>query len=393
MKICFITSTIFSLGGVQRVVSVLANKLSENCKVEVLCTDEKFKIDRSLYNLNPKIKVQLNHDLLRKRIGSKIIGKVFRKINYKDGILNNSKMKSILAYTYYPYEIRNNFIKYLNSQNYDAIIGVEGDYSLLLGIITDKLKTRSIGWQHNSYDAYLNNKDKYYWGQDELFKSYIPKLNEYVVLTNDDKIKYKEKLGVDCKVIYNPLSFESNMKSSYDNKSIIFVGRLVEQQKGLDFLVEAFSKVHKSKNDWTLNIVGEGPDKQKLIDSIKKFNLENSIVLSGESDNVKEHYLKSSIFISTSRWEGFGLVITEAMECGLAVVAFDNSGPREIINKPNINGILVKRYDVNQLANEIIKLIEDKEKRKNISYESIKRAEDFKINYIIDQWNKTIKGI
>ena len=108
---------------------------------------------------------------------------------------------------------------------------------------------------------------------------------------------------------------------------------------------------------------------------------------------LKKHYLDSSIFVSTSRWEGFGLAITEAMECGLPVVSFDNSGPKEIINKPNINGILVENHNVTQLANEIIKLIEDDEKRKSISLESIKRAQDFNVDNIIKQWTEIIEKL
>jgi glycosyltransferase involved in cell wall biosynthesis len=391
MKICFITSTIFNLGGVQRVLSVLASEISKNNKVDVICTDDNFKINREMYNLNSNVNIRFNSQLLNKKFTNKVICRVFQKVNLSTGIFNKLTMNDILTYIYYPSEIQNRFIDYLNVQNYDVVIGVEGYYSLLLGIICDKLNAAAIGWQHNSYDAYLNNKDRYYWKQDELFKEYVPRLNKYVVLTNDDKIKYKERLRIDCEVIYNPLSFECDKKSSCDKKNIIFVGRLMEQQKGLDFLIEAFNKIHKVKEDWILKIVGDGPDKENLINNIKKYNLESSVILVGKSDNVKAYYLDSSIFVSTSRWEGFGLAITEAMECGLPIVSFDNSGPKEIINKPDINGILVENYDVNKLASEIINLIEDDKKRKSMSLESIKRAQDFKVDNIIKQWIKIIE--
>lgn len=391
MKICFITTTIFNLGGVQRVLSVLASELSKNNKVDIICTNNDFEINRDMYDLNFDVNIKINSLLLNKKFTNKVICKFFQKVNLSTGVFNNLTMNNISTYIYYPNEIQNRFIDYFNTQNYDVVIGVEGYYSLLLGIINDKLNAKTIGWQHNSYDAYLNNKDKYYWKQDELFKRYIPKLNKYIVLTNDDKVKYKERLGLDCEVIYNPLSFESHIKSACNEKNIIFVGRLMEQQKGLDFLIEAFNIVHKAKEDWILDIVGDGPDREMLINNIKKYNLQNNVILIGQSDNVKKHYLESSIFVSTSRWEGFGLAITEAMECGLPVVAFDNSGPKEIINKPNINGILIENHDVTQLANEIIKLIEDNEKRKSMSLESINRAKDFKVDNIIKQWIEIIE--
>jgi glycosyltransferase involved in cell wall biosynthesis len=391
MKICFITTTIFNLGGVQRVVSVLASELCKNNKVEIICTDERFHINREVYNLNSNINIKFDRELLKKNLANKVFCKSFQKLNLLTGVFNNLKMEDILTYAYYPKEIQNKFINYLNLQNYDIVIGIEGYYSLLLGIISDKVNAKTIGWQHNSYDAYLKNKDKYYWKQDKLFQKYIPKLNSYVVLTNSDKEKYKKSLGIECAVIYNPLSFECHKKSMCCEKDIIFVGRLLEEQKGLDLLIEAFSIIHKAKKDWNLKIVGDGDDKDSLITNIKKYNLENNVLLTGKCDNVKEHYLYSSIFVSTSRWEGFGLVITEAMECGLPVVAFDNSGPKEIINKPDINGILVKDYNVVKFAEEVIKLIEDDNKRRSMSLEAIKRAQDFKIDKVIKQWNEIME--
>ncbi|NOW06485.1 glycosyltransferase family 4 protein [Clostridium beijerinckii] len=391
MKICFITTTIFNLGGVQRVVSVLASELSRNNKVDVICTDRTFKVNREMYNLNSNVSIKFNSELLHKKFTNKVICKISREVNSITGILNNSVMSDLLFYGYCPNEVQDRFIKYLNTRNYDVIIGVEGYYSIVLGKISDKLNGKTIGWMHNSYNAYLNNKGKYYWKQEELFKKYIPKLNCNVVLTYDDKIRYKEKLGIDCKVIYNPLSFECNKKSSCDKKSIIFVGRLLEQQKGLDLLIEVFNIIHKKKSDWILKIVGEGPDRESLRSHIEKYNLKNNVILLGQCDNVKDHYLESSIFVSTSRWEGFGLAITEAMECGLPVVAFDNSGPKEIISKPNINGVLVGDYNINKFADEIISLIENDEKRESMALESVKRAQDFKIDNIIKQWIQIIE--
>ncbi len=393
MKICFITTTIFNLGGVQRVVSVLASELSKNNKVEVICTDDRFHINREMYSLNSSVSINFNKELIQKNFINKVFCKTFQKVNLLTGIFNNVNMDDFLTHAYYPKEIQKKFINYLNLQKYDIVIGIEGYYSLLLGIIGANLNAKTIGWLHNSYDAYLKNKDKYYWKQDKLFKKYIPKLNCCVVLTNSDKIKYKKRLGIECEVIYNPLSFECHMKSPCNEKDIIFVGRLLEMQKGLDLLIEAFSRIHEAKKDWKLKILGDGDDKDSLINNIKKHNLEDNVLLTGKCDNVKEHYLHSSIFVSTSRWEGFGLSITEAMECGVPVVAFDNSGPKEIIDKPDINGVLVENHDAAKFAEAVIKLIEDSEKRKNMSLESIKRAQDFKSDKIIKQWNELMGKI
>ena len=390
MKICFIMTNIFSLGGVQRVVSVLSNKLIKEHEIDILCISEKLKVNNDLYNLNYKINVEFNNSLNKTNILSKIFRKMIKDVNRKTGILNKETHYKKLINIYFPNKVRKKFAEYLNKKQYDVIIGVEGLYCILLGSIKENLNSKVLGWQHNSYNAYLKNPNRYYWNLDILFNKYIYKLDKYVVLTNQDKIIYKNEKNIDCDVIYNPLSFESNEKSTCSKKNILFVGRLEEQQKGLDLLIQAFSKVCSKNKDWILKIVGDGPDKEKLEQLIEGLKLTERIKIEPATNNIKKYYLNSSIFVSSSRWEGFGLVITEAMECGLPVVAFANSGPREIITKNYENGILVPCEDVDSLANAMLDLINNEEKRKGISKESIKRAEDFNIENISKKWNEVL---
>ncbi|MBW6410291.1 glycosyltransferase family 4 protein [Clostridium weizhouense] len=387
MKICFLTGNIFTIGGVQRVLSVIASELSKYHTIDILCTDDNLVIDRKMYNLNQNVNI-VNPTGLRNK---NIINKVFKGINRITGMFNNNILYKVLTEIYFPRKMRKKLTQYLNDNKYDLIIGAEGYYSLLLGLISKEIDAKTIGWQHSSYNAYLNNRYRYYWNQDKLFKEYLHNLDKCIVLTEEDSKLYKEKLNINCDVIYNPLSFQSKIKSKCNDKSIIFVGRLVKQAKGLDLLIKAFSLVNQEKEDWQLKIVGDGPDRKKLIKYIYKYHLENNIILLGKSDNVKKHYLESSIFVSSSRWEGFGLAITEAMECGLPVIAFKNSGPKEIINKNNENGILVPCNDVEKLANTIIELIENRRKREYIAQKSIERAKDFSLKIIIQQWCEFIK--
>lgn len=390
MKICFITTNIFSLGGVQRVVSVLSNELIKQHKIEILCISEKPKVDNNLYNLAAEINVEFDYSLIKTNIFSKVFRKIIKDINKKTGILNSEEYYKKLINIYFPNRVRWNFVRYLNKKQYDIIIGVEGLFSILLGSIKEQLNSKVLGWQHNSYDAYLKNPYRYFWNLDVLFNKYICKLDEYIVLTNYDKVMYKNEKNIKCNVIYNPLSFESNKKSNCSKKVVLFVGRLEEQQKGLDLLIKAFNRVCLKNKDWILKIVGDGPDKERLEQLIKDFKLAERIKIEPSTNNIKEYYLNSSIFVSSSRWEGFGLVITEAMECGLPVVAFDNSGPKEIINKNYENGILVPCEDINSLANAILDLINNEEKRKEISESAIKRAEDFNIENIAEKWKSIL---
>lgn len=387
MKICFITPTVFNLGGIQRVVSVLASELAEEYEVDILCTTEKYKINRGLYNLNEKVNVILNEKLIKKNIFSKIFIKILRILSKK------IKINKLLLLIEYPISTRRKLTKFLNKKEYDIVIGVEGDYSILLAMISKKIFGKTIGWMHNSYKAYFETSNKYYWGQKEIFKKYLRNLNECIVLTNEDRILYKKNFDIEVKTIYNPLSFTTEKKSKCSNKNILFVGRLVEIQKGLDHLMNIFYKVTLENPDWKLIIVGDGPDREVISRYITKFSLENRVELYSHTNNIHKFYLQSSIFVSTSRWEGFGLVITEAMECGLPVVAFKNSGPKEIINRDGENGILIEKFDEETFSKKILELINNEFKRKKIAAESIKRAKDFNRGKIVKEWSRTINNL
>ncbi|MGG7200405.1 glycosyltransferase family 4 protein [Clostridium butyricum] len=393
MKICFITNDIFSNGGIQRVVSVLASELSKNNIVDVICLDKKTKVNRSIYNLNRNVSIYVDKNELCKNIFEKLYSKIIRIINQKTNLLRNEKLVNWLTRAYFCESLQKKFINYLNNKKYDVVIGVSGDYSLLLSIIAKQIEAKTIGWQHNSYESYFKSKYKYYWNQDKLFKKYMENLNEYIVLTDSDKRSVDNNFNINSHRIYNPVSFKSSTKSLCEEKVILFVGRLVEYQKGIDLLIEAFNKIHEKCDGWVLKIIGDGPDKNKIINRILKLDLSNKIIVEQFTSSVEKYYSNASMFVSSSRWEGFGLVVVEAMECGLPVVAFNNSGPREIIGKNGINGILVPKNDIDQLSYTILMLINNCTKRKRISKNAIERAKDFEIGKIVLEWENIIKKI
>ena len=111
--------------------------------------------------------------------------------------------------------------------------------------------------------------------------------------------------------------------------------------------------------------------------------------LSGEHTEVQDYYCDASIFISTSRFEGFGLAVTEAMECGLPAVSFRTDGPSEIIND-GVNGYLIEKYSVEQFADALERLMEDSDLRKKFSENAIMRAKDFHMDRILEQWERVI---
>lgn len=376
MKICFLTENIFSLGGVQRVISVLANSLSEKHDVDIICTTNQ-NIDRSLYNLNQEIKVK--HLTIPK---NNIIIKGLRKLNLWFGILDNKQCKKILKKVYCPSDVKNVLIKNLSS--YDVVIASESYLTLLVALISENLEGKIIGWQHSIFQSYFKTPMKHFYNVKELVKEFLPKLDSYIVLNHEDKINLKKEFNVESKLIHNPISFNSELKSTLNIKRIIAAGRLVEM-KGFHLLIEAFKEVILNDNTWRLDIFGEGPERERLEAIIRDNNLCGYIHLCGKTNNIFTEMINSSLFVLPSKWEGFGMVIIEAMECGIPVIAFSSPGTKEII-KNNVNGLLVENGNVDELSKAIIKLINNKNILKKMSEESLLRAKDFSINQIIRDW-------
>ncbi|MFV0530343.1 MAG: glycosyltransferase family 4 protein [Flavobacteriales bacterium] len=208
----------------------------------------------------------------------------------------------------------------------------------------------------------------------------------YVVhLTNQDKKDWGNlKNSI---VIPNPLIFEpdDNRFPDYNVKKVLSVGRYTHQ-KGFDLLIKVWEKVVKKYPDWTLTIVGSGDrdpflqQKEKL--KIKDENLE--ILL--PSVDIKENYYKSSIYVGASRWEGFGLVITEAMLCGLPIVFFNTPcGPSDIITHKD-DGFVVEYKNLDDLYNKLVTLIEKPELRKKMGRKAKENVKRFDLDIIMKKW-------
>jgi glycosyltransferase involved in cell wall biosynthesis len=208
----------------------------------------------------------------------------------------------------------------------------------------------------------------------------VDRYDKLVVLTNEDKLHWNNRSVV---VIPNALSFVVPNQSDCSNHIVISAGRLSEE-KGFDLLIKIWSIVETIHSDWTLLIYGDGEEKDKLSGLIKEMGLKKVFLLPATVD-LREEMLKSSIFAFTSRHEGFGMVLTEAMQCGLPIVSYDTKcGPRDIIDD-NITGFLIKEGDEYSFSEKLSRLMDDRMLRlqmgmsaKQISYQ--KFAEDSIMN-------------
>lgn len=218
----------------------------------------------------------------------------------------------------------------------------------------------------------------------------LKRLDRFVVLTEKDKEAWVELDNV--YVIPNPLSFAPQTISKLTEKRIIAVGRY-SHEKGYDLLLKTWSIVQDRITDWRLEIFGEG-DRSQYDRMVRYLNIDrHRCVLNGRSDNIQEEFINSSLAVCSSKFEGFGLVITEAMVCGLPVVSFDCPwGPRAIINDGE-DGLLVENGNVEKLAEALVEMAQHPEKLRSMAAKAVENVQRFKIDQIAEKWKSIFDAL
>jgi GalNAc-alpha-(1->4)-GalNAc-alpha-(1->3)-diNAcBac-PP-undecaprenol alpha-1,4-N-acetyl-D-galactosaminyltransferase len=230
-----------------------------------------------------------------------------------------------------------------------------------------------------------------YW---RVLSWFVFPLSQYIVVQTERTKDFYRRYGVPIKKIYNPLVVEKEYKSlSQKNrkKIILAVGRL-NHIKRFDLLIKCFKKV-KNRDSWKLIILGDGEDREKLESLITHLNMNSEIFLKGKVKNVDEYMKKSSIFVLTSKHEGFPNALCESMMYGMAPISFDcETGPSEIIDS-EVNGLLIKNGDTYQLIESIENLISDIELREKFSKNSLQIIEKLNQESIVEEWKSLIHKV
>ena len=370
MKIAYCLNSIRYLGGIQRVTIVKANALAEvpGNEVYILVTDNKNGI--LVHPLSPKvhlIDLDVNYYLDDWKSKWNILKGIFIK---------RHKHKKKLTQA-------------LHKINPDIIISAgQSEKNMIPTITGNWIKIRELHFTRNYRQLHARSTFEQIVACIGDFYDYHYKIKGYdhiVVLTQEDK-KDNWDDQPHVSVIPNPISFTNNhILAELEEKKAITIGRL-SYPKNYKSLINVWKIVTDKHSDWLLEIWGAGEAYKTLNQRIISLGLQNNIFLKGYTNDVSLKLAESSLFILSSIFEGFGLVIIEAMSCGVPVVSYAcPCGPQDIIADGH-DGFLVPVNNEKVLADRICRLIEDKELRKEMGKAARLKAEQYDIKNIIPMW-------
>ena len=388
-RICFLVDSIFSIGGVQRVTAVIAKELAKTYDVTIVTFDNPNDKNLSLYELG-------GAPIHYRFFAYPPIGSYYDKICkaysglYQKYRLQSKWASNLYAHSSFPAPLRNALTKELRHGHYDTIIGVHAPLAGRLATMKRRLPhVKCIGWIHNSFEALFGEGFIYIGAARKRHYIYqFRKLDETVVLCHHDADTYFQyDKTFKPTVIYNPLTLKPGEPSNGNTKTFLAVGRFSHQHKGFDLLIEAFHLFSQKNQDWKLDIVGEGVEEELYRNLIQKYNLENRVTIHPFTNTIQNYYSKAQVYVLSSRWEGFGLVLVEAMAHGLPVVSSNLPTSKEIMGD---FGLYFQNGNIEELAKRLDDATRiDWHKKSEEAFEIAKR---FDIETIISRWKKIIEN-
>lgn len=362
-SICLLHHTLAAPGGEERMHALLANALKSRGYDMISVMTEQFSNEKNVYELVKGIR---QYSLQRNRVERKL----------------NKWFKGLSVWRYR---------HILKKHDVKVVIDVGSPKSLLTTKAVDGLEIKVICWDHFNYESFRKR-----WCYNDL-KQLIAsgKIHRLVVLTQTDVKSYSENEkefpnNVVCQ-IYNPSPIQTEAYMSHISKKVLACGRLAHQ-KGFDLLLDAWKEVELQDADWELEIVGDGCLRQELEQQIIDNNLQH-VTISHFTNNIKEKYAETGIFVLSSRYEGLGLVLLEAESMSLPMVSFDcKSGPNEIIQH-GYNGYLAEAENPHDLAEKLLAVMNDDNLREQMGHHAFEASRQFTTDKIIDQWEELINQL
>lgn len=359
MKICFYLGGLSHPGGIERVTTTLVNNLANqhDISVDIVCFNA-IK-DKPVMPVSEKVNVFSIQDTEATHSTPHSYKRVFQKLRGLKAVRN-----------------------FFKTHEYDVIIAQA--FPLVFTLWAAHIDMSKVFCcEHVHYN--------YYKGFIKSLRHLVyRKSGRIVTLTQQDKQAFENRhSNVIC--IPNPIPIpEEANEYSLGSKTIIAAGRLCEQ-KGFDLLIDAYKKIAGQFPAWKLEIWGQGHLKDNLQKQIEESNMEKYISLMGSTDDMPSKYKNASFFVLSSRFEGFSMVLAEALSYNLPVVSFNcPTGPSDFVTN-EFNGLMIENGDVDALSQAIKRMIESPELRSRMSSVGKESVEQFSTDNIISKWQTELK--
>jgi glycosyltransferase involved in cell wall biosynthesis len=349
-------------GGTERACIAVANALirSKNHNVFLITTNK--ETEESFFVIDPKIKL-IYLDI---------------KSGKREYFSLSKRLKSSL---------KENKIDFLVAVEVISLIFL---LPVFLSKILGRANIKLLVWEHFNFTVSLNKKIRVY-----LRKFAARYADAIIVLTQKDAELWRANLKVKAKIISinNPSPFVISRKEyNIESTNIIAVGRL-KYQKGFDRLLNIWSEFKKLNPhaSWKLQIIGSGPDRDKLKDQATQLGIDLSVEWIENTPHVKSYYENAAFLVMTSRFEGLPMTLIEAQSFGLPIIAYDClTGPAEVITQSS--GFLIEDDNICQFVEQLNILIKNRNLRESMSFAAKKEADRFSEISIVSKWDKLIKG-
>lgn len=349
MKVLFFVSGLYG-GGAERIATYIANHMSKTDTIHIATFNKGEKTyyleeGISIHNINPRISFPLF--------------KVF---------------KPAVRYI--------NIWQIISKVNPDIIVSFSVSMNYLVLLVNRITKKKIIVSERTSLSRFISKKAEY--ARNKLYQL----ADQVVLLSKEDYEKashLKNKI-----VIYNPLHFEKYTLDTERENSIVAIGSTARWNvKGFDMLIKAWKIIADKNKSWTLEFIGKNND--PYIDNLIKENeLCDRVRFLGHKDDLDKELRKKSIYVLSSRYEGFPNSLSEAMSQGCACIAFNcSTGPKEIITDMK-SGLLVEEKNIKELANKLDLLINNPLLRKRLSNGALKDVDRFDSEKILKEWRDII---
>lgn len=374
MRIAIIIPGMELAGGIERVIATQANYWTEQDGHEVVLVTSTDENCRSAYQLSPKVSFKYIRE--GKRLNIPVIGKI-------------CSLPSLCRI----------YQRALETIAPDVVVTtMHGVENYFLSYVLDK-KIPTIGVNHITLDLrrgqYAKSKIKRLHGK-FAFRMQLHNWRKYDMLVALSATDTQNLRRWGCNTLYipNPNHITDTLDKPMveRKKQLVMVGRL-DYMKGADRLLEIWKEMAPLYPDWNLLLIGDGEDRNKLLQKETEDGLANRVFHIYHTSDVGKYLSESSIFVFTSRSESFGMVILEAFSFGLPVITYDcENGPRDLV-KNYYNGFLIADGDKRAFCDKLRDLMQSANLREALSRNAIEGSKCFTLDAVMKQWNDLLQSV